>query len=147
MWSVPGYGVPAVSTSQSIKQTRHTQNCEAVPSQSQCPVYSLLKACGSQCFPHQPEFEGIRTPAALNGLVTSVIADVVELVLLEQVCSLGRVTLLQEALLETQNRHLDKDFQTVLSSQAKAFFSCLYQLLSKTELDVQETMVWFKNPG
>jgi len=102
MWSVAGYRVSAVSTFQSFKQTGHIQNCEAVPGQSQCPVYSLLEACGSQCFPHQPEFECIRTPAALNGLVTSVIGDIVELVLLEQVCGLGRVTLLQEALLETQ---------------------------------------------
>lgn len=98
MGSFPGYGVSAVPTFQPTKQTRHTQNCEAVPRQSQCPVYSLLKACSSQCFPHQPEFERIRTPAALDGLVTSVIADIIELVLLEQVRSLGRVTLLQEAL-------------------------------------------------
>lgn len=87
-----------------MTQSRHLQNCEEVPSQSQCPVHSLLEACGSQCLPHQPEFECIRTPAALNGLVTSVIADIVELVLLEQVRSLGRVTLLQEALSETQQR-------------------------------------------
>lgn len=105
MWSLPRYGVSVMSTFWSITQTRHIQNCVVVPSQSQCSVYSLLEACGSQCFPHQPEFERIWTSAALNGLVTSVIADIVELVLLEQVGGLGRVTLLQEALLGTQQRH------------------------------------------
>lgn len=98
MESVPGYGVPAVPIFQPVKQTRHSQKREAVPCQSQCPVYSLLKARSSQCFPHQPELESIRTPAALDGLVPSVVADIIELVLLEQVRGLGRVTLLQEAL-------------------------------------------------
>lgn len=106
----------------SVKQT--IQNCEQVPSQSQRSVHSLLEACGSQCFPHEPEFECIRTSAALNGLVASVIADIIELVLLEQVCSLGRVTLLQEALLDTQQRLrlLIRMYKNFLSSQAKSFF-------------------------
>lgn len=61
-----------------------------------------FKALISLGLPHQPKFEGIVFAATLYGLVSCVIRNIVELVLLEQVGSIGRVARWKE-ILSTQN--------------------------------------------
>lgn len=48
-------------------------------------VDALLKAQISLSLPHEPQLEHIHLPAALYRLVSSVVGDIVQLVLLEQV--------------------------------------------------------------
>ncbi|KAG9345125.1 hypothetical protein JZ751_009668 [Albula glossodonta] len=45
---------------------------------------SIKRAVGPHRLPHQPEFECVWLAAALDGLVTRVVADVIELVPLEK---------------------------------------------------------------
>ena len=61
-------------------------------------VHPALQLPGPQGLPHQPEAEHVRLTATLDALVPGVTADVVELVLLEEVGRAGRVAALQEAL-------------------------------------------------
>lgn len=61
-----------------------------------------FKALISLGLPHQPKFEGIVFAATLYGLVTCVVRDVVEFILLEQVGSIGRVAG-REEILSTQS--------------------------------------------
>ena len=44
---------------------------------------------------HEPEFEGVRLPATLDGFVTGIVADVVELILLKEVRGRRGVGLVQ----------------------------------------------------
>lgn len=57
--------------------------------------FQALAALG---LPHKPELEDIRPATALDVLVARVIGGIVELVLLEQVCGIGRVALSQHLL-------------------------------------------------
>lgn len=50
------------------------------------------------CFPHQPELEDVYVATALNGLVPSVIGDIILLVRLEQVSRTHLVASLEDTL-------------------------------------------------
>lgn len=61
-------------------------------------VHPALQPTGAQGLPHQPESEGVGLAATLDALVAGVIADVVELVRLEEVRGVGRVAALKKTL-------------------------------------------------
>lgn len=70
------------------------------PGHGKCSVHPLFQLSGSQSLPHEPELECIRLPAALDRLVSRVVADIIELILLEEVGGLGRVAALEEMLMK-----------------------------------------------
>ena len=72
-------------------------------------VHPALQLSGPQGLPHQPEAERVCFAAALDALVTGVTADVVELVLLEEVGGAGRVAALQKALEEDKRDEMNDD--------------------------------------
>lgn len=61
-------------------------------------VNPVLQPAGAQGLPHQPEPEGVGLAGTLDALVSGVVADVVELVRLEEVGGVGRVAALKETL-------------------------------------------------
>lgn len=61
-----------------------------------------LQTLGALRLPHEPELKDIRSSAALDVLVAGVEGCVIELVLLEQVCRIGRMALGQHLLVTRQ---------------------------------------------
>lgn len=69
-----------------------------IPCIDKCFIYTLFEATGADSFPHEPQFETVDLATALQGLVPHVQIEIVEFVLLEQVCSIGAVAPLQQTL-------------------------------------------------
>lgn len=69
-----------------------------LPSESKGLVDALLQTLPTLRLPHEPELQTIHTAATLHHLVPSVQSHVVELVLLEQVASLGPMAALEQVL-------------------------------------------------
>lgn len=61
-------------------------------------VYTLGQASRADSFPHQPQLQTIHLAAALHRLISNVQIHIVEFVLLEEVCGVGAVALLQHVL-------------------------------------------------
>lgn len=72
------------------------------PCHSKGSIHPILQLSGSNSFPHEPELEGVRFPATLDWLVTSVVAHIVELVLLEEVGSPSTVASLEKTLIKKE---------------------------------------------
>lgn len=73
---------------------------------SNFPRYHLNepKRLTDLCLPHKPELEDVDVAAALDGLVTRIIGDVILFILLEQVACTHGVTACQDSL-HTQHTH------------------------------------------
>lgn len=81
-----------------MHRLRHTH----VPRQSKSTINSFFKAYCAQGLPSHPELECIWSPATLDRLVSCVIADIIEFILLEEVRCLGRVAFLKKILLRKE---------------------------------------------
>lgn len=81
-----------------------------LPCMNKSLVYTLFKAHGANSFPHQPQLQTVHLAAALHRLIPNVQVHIVELILLEEVCGIGTVALLQQIL--EQSQWLSKNVQT-----------------------------------
>lgn len=61
-------------------------------------VYTLCKAKGANSFPHQPQLQTVNLATALHRFIPNVQINIIEFVLLEEVCGMGTVALFQQVL-------------------------------------------------
>lgn len=69
-----------------------------LPNMDKSFVHTLCQANGANSLPHQPQLQTVNMATALYRLVPNVQIHVVEFVLLEEVCGIGAVALLQQVL-------------------------------------------------
>lgn len=95
-WNVPEANICIFRFHHQTKSFSFLDLLSKIPGHGEGSVHPLLQLSGSQSLPHEPELEGVRLPAALDGLVPCVVADIIELILLEEVGGLSRVAALEE---------------------------------------------------
>ena len=79
-----------------------SDDVDEVPGQLKKPIDVSLESLAAFGLPHEPEFENVGPPSALDVLIAKVVVRVVELVLLEQIRRLRAMCRLQETLVPVE---------------------------------------------